>query len=239
MIPGIDLSHHNGPGAVPWRTAKFAFVRATFGSKGLDTATTEHLSRGLQAGCPVLGAYHYLKADSPGGDQAAHFLSRVLQLEGLAGPLALAVDVEDMPPPHPPWDASIYTSRLLAFLDVLERAGRVCAVYIAPWQAAKMGLDARVGRCPLWLAHWVSIPKVPNPPWSDWAIWQYAVEGGIDRNRYRGSVADLRALFRLDSPLSFDVLAPVVTEIRAAEGRGPGGVEDFTSRPEGPVIDGR
>jgi hypothetical protein len=37
--------------------------------------------------------------------------------------------------------------------------------------------------------------------------------------------------------LSYDTLGPVVRGVQAAEGRGPGGVEDFVSRPEGPAID--
>ena len=240
MIPGIDVSHHNAPSAVPWRDVRggFAFLRATFGSTGVDKAATEHAARAVGEGCQAIGAYHYLKADSGGGDQARHFFERVDQLEQVTGRLAIAVDVEGMPPPHPPWDPSIYTSRLYAFLDVVQKAGRVCAVYIAPWQAAKMGLDARVGACPLWLAHWVPVPKTPKP-WSDWQIWQYGIDSSIDRNRYRGSVAELRALFGLDGPaLTYDTLGPVTTAVRAAEGRGAT-VESFVARDEGPVIDGR
>ena len=80
------------------------------------------------------------------------------------------------------------------------------------------------------------MPRAPRP-WTDWRIWQFGVDGGVDRNRFRGSVEDLRALL-LPEPLSYDTLGPVVSEVRAAEGRGRT-VEDFQSRDEGPVIDGR
>ena len=245
MIPGIDLSHHNALSAAPWHTVTsgFAFVRATFGGTGLDTAATEHLARGLAAGCPALGAYHYLRADSLGEKQARHFLSRVEELEQMTGPLMCAVDVEDMPPPHPPFDRTVYASRLYVFLETMAKADRVCAVYIAPWMAAAMALDQRVGACPLWLAHWVSVPKVPFT-WANvgasWTIWQYGVEGPkgaeIDRNRCRLSVADLRAVMGLDRPAAtYDTLGPVTVGVRAAEGRGAT-VEDFVFRDEGPVI---
>ncbi len=242
MIPGIDLSSHNSVPAAPWASVRsgFAFVRVTMGATGRDTAAAEHLARGAQAGCPALGAYHFLRADSAGERQAEGFLARVHELEQVTGPLLCAVDVEDMPPPHPPWDLAAYRRALLDFLDVLSRAGRVCAVYVAPWMADRLALPPELAACPLWLAHWVSVPKPPKP-WSTWQIWQYGVEGvqgqQVDRNRYRGTAQDLRELFRLDSQPAFDSLGPVVTSIHAARGQGPGGAEDFVTGPGEGVID--
>ena len=60
---------------------------------------------------------------------------------------------------------------------------------------------------------------------------------GFDRNRFDGSIEELRALVLPDQASSYDSLGPVVTSIHAARGQGPGGAEDFVSRDEGPVID--
>jgi lysozyme len=55
---------------------------------------------------------------------------------------------------------------------------------------------------PLWIAHYTAKPQ-PNIPatWNNWVLWQFSekgkvngVKGSVDRDRFNGSLDDLRAL---------------------------------------------
>lgn len=235
MLLGIDVSSHNPPAFVPWKAARFGFVRVTMGSKGIDEHAYEHFLRARTAGVELLGAYHYLRGDSPGAEQAQHFAARVLDLERQGGPLALAVDVEPLPPPAPSWERGVYAQALASFVEALP-IQRPCAVYGSPGYLVTLQLGARVLGCPWWLAHWnVGEPMTPAPL-PGWTVHQYAVLGGIDRNRFRGDEAGFREVFGLHPPpLPFDVLGGVVSAVQAAQGIGDSG-EDFVSRDEGPAF---
>lgn len=235
MLLGIDVSSHNPPSTVPYGSARFIFVRITMGARGIDERGFEHLLRARQHGVPLLGAYAYLRGDSSGSEQAAHFAGRVADLEQTFGPLALAVDVEPLPPPAESWDRAVYSLAFNTFAESLP-IQRPCAGYGSPSYLATLQLSPRVCAGPWWLAHWNAPEPMLTPSIRSWTVHQYAVLGGIDRNRFRGTEDDFRDAFGLrQPPLPFDVLGGVVTATQAAAGIGDSG-EDFASRDEGPVI---
>jgi len=94
---------------------------------------------------------------------------------------------------------------LVQFVDAYRKdRGHYPIVYTGPsfWKCILPHLTSsqrkRVGRCPLWLAHW----DVPRPqaiePWGDtWLLWQYSDHGKIpgvstkcDTDYFRGSASD-------------------------------------------------
>lgn len=79
-IEGFYVSSHHTPFSVVWRGCDFALARATYGAKGQDRHTPEHLARAGAAGIMLLGSAHGLRADSSGVEQAEHFWRRVFGL---------------------------------------------------------------------------------------------------------------------------------------------------------------
>lgn len=242
-IEGLDVSSHNPVSLPRWGEVAFGMVRATHGL-GQDAQAHEHLARAHGAGVDCLGTYHFLRGDRPGTSQAEVFWERTAQLERGLVPLALAVDVEDLPPPAQPWDLVTYGRVLTAFVERLRvlAPGRPCAVYGSPSYLASLAVEKGAAG-PLWVAHWSAAkPQIP-PPWSTWALWQYAVTGGLDRNLFNGSRAEWGHVFGLLPPApvvpsQVDVgAAELADRIRQATGRGRG-AEDFMTWEEGPVIDG-
>ena len=213
-LEGVDVSHHNGP--VPWAgiSPSFAFVRASYGTAP-DAYARGHLSMAQGAGVELLGAYHYMRGDVDGTAQARAFLSRAAELEAqLPGAaLALAVDIEHLPEPEPPWDVPTYRAVLLAFLETLRAAGRVCAVYGPRLLLADLDLPAWVSRLPLWAA---STPPAPAP-WTSIAIQQTGVVAKIDRNTFTGDADDWRRLFELVPLTRSEALARALGEEGVSE----------------------
>lgn len=231
-IEGFDVSSHNAPSSVPWREARFGFVRVSHGL-GLDTRALEHLSRAHAAGVTCLGAYHYLRGDRTGYEQARVFWARVEALEAGLVPLALAVDLEDLSAPAIPWARKAYAQRAADFVRELAQLipGRPCAVYGSPGYLEALALPSEA-RGPLWAAHWgAAAPLVPKG-WSGWTIHQHAVTDNLDRNRFAGDEDAWGTVFAL-RPLSYDVLGGVATAIQRAAGGTP---EHYSTHDEGPVI---
>jgi GH25 family lysozyme M1 (1,4-beta-N-acetylmuramidase) len=229
---GFDVSKWNAV-AVPWREARFALVRASHGL-GSDPMADEHLANARAEGVELLGTYHYLRGDSAGVYQAQHYWDRVCELGG-GQSMALAVDLEDLPPPSAPWDRAVYRRCAADFLTRLrDLAGRPCAVYGSPGYLEALGLPSKlVG--PLWVAHWgVSKPIIPKP-WEDWALHQY--EGTpLDRNRFRGSVDDWCRTFGVTlRPHPADLAAGMAGDAARRAAGGPPGA--YQSEDEGPTID--
>jgi GH25 family lysozyme M1 (1,4-beta-N-acetylmuramidase) len=238
MIQGLDVSHHQTrPELVPWEGCAFGCVRITWGVEGVDDLADEHMRHARAKGVELLIAYHYLK-DQPGDEQARHFHRRRVSLEVEFGPLGSANDLEDMPD-QPPWDPVVYracsTSFLVAHRTIIQRP---LLIYTNTRDALRYAAGPGIEREPLWLADWT--PPYPAPaPWSKVTLLQYKGGGlkGFDRNRFDGSIEELRALVLPDQASPYDSLGPVVTSIHAARGQGPGGVEDFVTGPGEGVID--
>jgi GH25 family lysozyme M1 (1,4-beta-N-acetylmuramidase) len=98
---------------------------------------------------------------------------------------------------------------LLQFVDAYRTArGHYPIIYTGPsfWTSILPHLSSsqrvRVGRCPLWIAHW----EVPKPkaiePWGDaWMLWQHSDHGTVsgvstkcDTDYFRGGASDFPSL---------------------------------------------
>jgi lysozyme len=214
MLEGPDVSRHNG--GQPWAAMRpgFAIARASYGTAS-DVAARPHLTAAHGAGVELLGAYHYLRADVSAAEQAHVFLAAVDELEAALGvELALAVDVENLPAPAPPWGPRAYRASLVTFLALMPRP---CAVYIAPSYAGLLALPAGLAAAPLWVAHWnVDKPTVPAP-WTSWALWQTGIRGGLDRNTFAGGADDWRRTFGLGPLTRAAALARALGEVGTTE----------------------
>ncbi|MEI9429212.1 glycoside hydrolase family 25 protein [Mesorhizobium sp. Cs1299R1N3] len=95
---GIDVSHHTKN--VPWADlhavkCQYVYVKASQASRGVDERFVEHWKNATSIANVPVGAYHFLCPRIPGEDQAKFFLSRVVQVDGVAdGNLQPVVDLE-------------------------------------------------------------------------------------------------------------------------------------------------
>lgn len=212
MIEGVDVSEFNPN--VPWAgiAPAFAFVRLTSGLRA-DVSGSAHLANAAGAEVGLLGAYAWLRADASGLAQARMFLAAVAREEGLYGPLALALDVEHRPAPAPPWSLPELRREVLAFLETLRAAGRVCAVYGPRILLADLDLPAWVRRLPFWAA---SKPPAPEP-WTAIDVQQTGVVAKIDRNTFTGDADDWRRLFELVPLTRSEALARALGEEGVSE----------------------
>ena len=237
MLEGFDVSAHNPIALAPWHEVAFGFARISHG-RGLDKSAPAHLARMAEHGVER-GAYHYLRGDSTGHEQAEVFWDAVCDLGG-GESFALAMDLEHLKPPAPPWDRKVYRRRALDFLKrIRELSGRTCAVYSYRHHLGEHAFTAaEVIGAPLWLSDITGAVEVPKP-WQDWTVHQYSYgeNNTLDHNRFDGTREDWRQLFGIrPSPSDVQTVA-LAGAVRAAEGRGAS-VEDFVSVPEGPRIEG-
>ena len=94
-VRGIDVSHHQGVidwGPVAAQGIQFAFIKATEGARYKDPRFAANWAATQHAGI-VRGAYHYLRPELDGRQQARHFLDVVGRLE--RGDLPPVLDVEE------------------------------------------------------------------------------------------------------------------------------------------------
>ena len=215
MIPGIDVSHHQG--AIDWPAVassgvRFAFVRTGDGITTRDRAFERNWRDCKRAGL-IRGPYHFLRAS----------VSPVLQADALIDAV-YASDVyatDDLPPgcdlEELSLGAGVTPSRAvdcaLAFAASLEaRLGRAPVLYTSPNTMATLGRDAErlSGRYPtLWIAHYgVDAPRVPAP-YRAWAFWQHTgsgqcagVSGQCDLDWYRGDESGLRDLIAMSEVMA-------------------------------------
>ena len=215
MIPGIDVSHHNG--IVDWHRAaasgiRFAFVRTGDGITTTDRQFARNWEQARACGV-VRGPYHFLRASVSGQQQADALIGAVRG----AGVYAL----DDLPPVCDLEDGSlgagVRPSRAvdcaLAFAQRVEaELGRAPILYTSPYAMSMLGRDVErlAGRYPtLWIAHYTDgAPKVPDP-YRQWAFWQHSADGRVpgiggpvDLDWYRGDLDGLRALVTMSEVMA-------------------------------------
>ena len=197
----IDLSHHNDP--VDLFKVKAAGIvgvihKATQGSGFKDAMYTARRKQAEQAGL-LWGAYHFGTAADPAA-QAKFFISVAKLTPGDI--FALDVERNDLTPNN-----TMSLAQARTCISALEDAtgitpGLYCGRYVKDQLADSQ--DKILGACWLWWSQFGPKPSIP-PAWSNWTLWQYTdghsgvppldVDGAgpCDRDRYQGSVSDLRA----------------------------------------------
>ncbi len=195
-VHGVDVSHHQG--SVDWSQLAadidFAFIKATEGGDWTDSRFAENWMRAEEAGI-IRGAYHFFTLCRDGAEQAAHLIATVPDTPG-ALPPAIDLEFGGNCSARPSPDA--FRAELDTFLEMVE----------AHYQATPI-----VYTTPRFFGHYLSdeppdvIWWMRSPIWQpwgspEWSFWQYfpgrlqGVEGRVDRNVFRGDLADLIGLGR-------------------------------------------
>jgi lysozyme len=208
MVPGIDVSHHQG--VVDWPSIaasgiRFGYVKATEGQSFVDSAFTDNWSRARDAGL-VRGAYHFFRPAATVANQVENFIRTLPRLE--PGDLPPALDLEEARTAGgvDEWDdvpRGQRVARAVGWLQAVEDAlGMRPVVYTrAGFVDAKLPSADSLGVYPLWIAQYTqaSAPRIP-PVWTAWTIWQHTdrgnvvgVRGTVDLDRFNGSETDLLA----------------------------------------------
>lgn len=204
-IWGVDVSEFQP--VVPWAALKaagcsFAIPRGMTGADKHgemreDRYARHHAAGARAAGIEVPGFYGWMSEMRSGASQADLFLAL-----GLPGFLAL--DYEPGPGRQTFRDPPRARAEGTSFIEAVERAGKRCPIYTAPYAAP---FPPAWGLRPLWLAHPPDphAPKTwrpPPAPWGTVAVWQPGLVDkaaakitlDVDLNIFRGTLADLRAL---------------------------------------------
>jgi lysozyme len=203
LIPGIDVSHHNGDidyTRVRDAGHRFVLMKATQAIDFIDPRFPTNMARARAAGLAV-GAYHFFDYTLDGRSQADHFLDRVEAAGGIDDALPPVVDVECWAP----IGASIHAvsaARLRDFVErVYERTARLPMIYTSVFMWREVVGDAEgFEDLPLWAACWgCDEPPSLAPGWDEWAFWQTGLTripdvGRLDHNYFGGRGKDLEAL---------------------------------------------
>jgi GH25 family lysozyme M1 (1,4-beta-N-acetylmuramidase) len=226
--PDVSRWQHPGGKAISWTKLKqagnsFAIVKATEGS----TYTNPWYARdvaGARAAGLVVGAYHYARPTSSMSSavsQARHFAAVVGDVRR-PGTMPPILDLETT--------GGLSAGQLVTWAQVFtetmrELTGRAPVVYTyVNFWSTRMAGTAAFTRFPLWLAYYN--PRVYPPligGWSEHAMWQYTdrarisgISGGVDRNRFMGTAAELAAFADGTLPTPWPVDAPAApTHVRA------------------------
>ena len=199
-VRGIDVSHHQGVidwGPVAAQGIQFAFIKATEGARYKDPRFAANWAATQHAGI-VRGAYHYLRPELDGRQQARHFLDVVGRLE--RGDLPPVLDVEE----HSglkPTDIAEQVDHWLT--DVRTELGREPIVYTGGgfWRNFMADTPRFAGQ-PLWVAHYTTgAPPQLFGGWKAWTFWQHSdagtvagIAGRVDLDRFAGARSRLQAL---------------------------------------------
>lgn len=172
MIDGIDVSHHQ-PDTPPLSGLRFLVARATYGVYP-DDRYLAHVRAARAAGL-VAFAYAFGRAGDVGAQVAAF-----LAVAGDADGWALDLEADG--------GADPMTHRAAAeFIARVQGSGRPCGLYHSTSGYPDLGQSWR------WVADYRPIDAPPIP----WDIWQWQGHP-LDRDIYRGSTAQLRAMGRTD-----------------------------------------
>lgn len=202
-IFGIDISHWQGSFDIE-RAARegieFFILKATEGSSFVDGRFKENLAKARKTG-KVVAAYHYQRSNVSAADQVA-LITRTVPKD-----IPVIPDVEA-------GSGSVALTRDI--VRRLQAAGyTVPLVYIPRWYWQQIGSPSLAGLPPLWSSRYPDnrvgdirdeYADVPPHFWDGYgglhvAVLQFtssarvAGRHPIDANAFRGSIAELRALF--------------------------------------------
>jgi lysozyme len=202
----VDVSHHNGnPNFANAKADGIVGVihKATQGLTGVDPMYAENREKALDAGL-LWGAYHFgVHAD--GSQQADHFLDTVKPDRQTL----LVLDYE----PNGRGDTMTLNQARDFVAHVNTVVGRFPGLYSSNLIKEQLGgqhKDPIPTNCFLWLAQYASTPSNIPTTWSKWTFWQYTDGmhgperhpvngiGHCDRNKFNGSLADLKTLWGVD-----------------------------------------
>jgi lysozyme len=192
-VEGVDVSKYEGD--IDWNAVKqsgraFAFIRVSDGLTHYDAYFDTNWSNAQTAGV-YRGAYQFFRPNEDATAQADLLLSH----GGGNGEIPPVLDVEVSDGAA---GATIRAGVNKWSNHIQQATGRTPIIYTAPGFWASVGGGHETDT--LWVANWgVSCPSMPSS-WTHWSFWQYSdhgsvpgISGGVDINRFNGSLADLAA----------------------------------------------
>ena len=233
----VDVSYWQG--SIDWYElslfAQAAYIRAGFGSNGIDALVYDNVSGAEDAKMPF-GLYWYVKPNNNTNWQD-HIASFYNVWKDFGGQLPPVWDVEYTGLAKKN-DTSNWLTKLAKNWE--DKAGVAPMIYTRAswwnWYTARMDWPKMLD---LWVAHYTSasqpaIPddwgKVANP--RTWTFWQwsadgnglgelYGVESGsIDRNRFNGSIDDFNKKYKTSIKPLGDPLPPVEPPVEPPDEEG-------------------
>jgi len=227
-VKGIDVSKWQG--TIDWAKVKnqagvhYAFIRVSDGVNTRDAKFAANWAGTKNVGI-IRGAYQFFRPSQNVTTQADMMID-ALGGAYTPGDLPPVIDVEDDGGLAP----ATVAARVRTWVDRVEGAlGVKPIVYTGKyfWRD-EVGSPSSFAENPLWIAQYTSLcPDIPAP-WAKWTFWQYTdrgtiagIAGGVDTNRFNGSLAELRA-YAMGTP----VTGPKTIDFRWA--RNSAGSYDFT-----------
>lgn len=182
QLDGIDTSHYQGLTGTPLPPLTFAMHKASEGARGRDETLPQFLGR-YRASSQVahVGAYHWLRSDSPVDAQAENFLAAVGTAGGLQPGEFAVCDWERTKGLADPTPQAV--ERWCGLVGAEIGRHRV-AVYSAPWVTGFATWWARNRAAALFLANYRTNRLLPWNGWSEsarWAAtaWQWSSTGRV------------------------------------------------------------
>lgn len=199
-IVGCDVSRYQGE--IQWdvlsqQDIAFAYIKATEGSSYVDPNFEENWEQAFQTDL-LVGAYHFFSFESPGDNQASHFVQTVPPKSNMLPPVA---DIEFYGNYNEQnTNASEIREELNAFLLATEKFyGAKPMIYTTP-EAYDHFIKGYFEEYPLWIRSILTKPAIDR----EWSFWQYTnrkrlrgysgPEKYIDMNVFHGDESMLREL---------------------------------------------
>jgi len=195
---GVDVSYHNG--TINWFQVKaagyeFAFVRISDGTGFHDPQFTTNWN-GAQAAGLMRGIYQFFRPTQDVAAQADLVIAAVGTRQ--PGDLPPVIDVEADGGLAP----ATVAARVRTWVDRVKAATGVDPIVYTGkffWRD-EVGGPTTFANNPLWIAQYTTLCPDLTAPWDTWAFWQFSesgsvpgISGGIDLDRFNGSVDELRA----------------------------------------------
>lgn len=189
MIQGIDISHWNYDTLRTFDLGSYAkdnfvIIKASEGGRYKDVYMDYYTSRIFKlTNTPLFGYYHFAKASKLGSapDEAENFLRCISSRLDDHPMLALDVEADAL-------KRNYIDEWSLHWLTYIEaKTGIKPLIYLQQSAVKKFKLCAEYNYG-LWCAKW-SLIKPKSDPFPVTAIWQYGKKGGLDADRFNGSLA--------------------------------------------------
>lgn len=180
-IKGIDVSKWQGD--IDWNKVKadgikFAMIRLGYGSSdgnscGLDGYFEKNVANAIKAGVDI-GCYFYSYATSvDAAKKEAQYVVNVLSKYKGTFTYPVAFDIEDKS--QVGLGKTTLTNMVIAFGDIIEKAGFYCSVYSnLNWLKNYLD-DSKIKRFDHWLAQWSSAPTYSGA----FGMWQNSSTGRV------------------------------------------------------------
>lgn len=175
---GIDLSHHQDPATLPWKSwvgkVDFVIARCAYGTQR-DRACVEHIARARDIGAKV-GIYTFFRnVESP--DEQHRVVVEAAEACGLDDrDIVPAVDIERDPIPAPGREvSSTWSSPAEQLVDAIAKDFGNAMVYVTQREWGMLGAPVWVLRRPLWVAHFTALTEPATPGGLPATVWQHRV----------------------------------------------------------------